>query len=240
MALKVFCDIETLPPEKEALANFPRVSGCGEEEYRSLALTGDYGRVLTIGVIVERDGRVAHRGCLGRDRGTRSFHLQEQRTLRGWWGLLKDFDPRRDLVVGHNIFSFDLSFIYKRSVVNRVRPSVSLSFARYRSRPIFDTMHEWNKWDQRKFISLDELASVLGLESSKQGIDGSKVYERFCEGEHAHGEIADYCMRDVMLTRQIYYRITSPDGPEPPDELTEEPAGGVRPPRPPQENRHDA
>jgi hypothetical protein len=227
MTLKIFCDIETLPPEKTALTNFPKIRGCDEEEYRKLALTGDYGRVLTIGVIVERSGRVVHYGCLGRDRGTMSFHLQEQRTLRGWWGLLKDFDPRRDLVVGHNVFSFDLSFIYKRSVVNRVRPSVWLSFARYRSQPIFDTMHEWNKWDQRKFISLDELAAVLGLESSKQGIDGSKVYDRFCEGEHAHGEIADYCMRDVRLTRQIYYRMTSPDGPEPLDELLEMQARGV-------------
>jgi DNA polymerase elongation subunit (family B) len=221
MALRIFCDIETLPPEKEALVNFPKVCDCDEEEYRKLALTGDYGRVLTIGVIVERDGRVVHCGCLGRDRSSMSFHLQEQRTLRGWWGLLKEFDPRRDLIIGHNIFSFDLSFIYKRSVINRVQPTVCLSFARYRSQPIFDTMHEWNKWDQRRLVSLDELSAILGLESSKQGIDGSKIYDRFCEGEHAHPEIADYCMRDVKLTRRIYYRMTSPEGPEPLDELLE-------------------
>ena len=52
-------------------------------------------------------------------------------------------------------------------------------------------MHEWNKWDMRKFISLDELARVLGLRSSKDdNINGSRVYERFYEG--CHKEIADY------------------------------------------------
>jgi hypothetical protein len=46
-------------------------------------------------------------------------------------------------------------------------PSVELSFARYRSQPIFDTMHQWNKWSPRKYVSLDRLAKILGLESSK-------------------------------------------------------------------------
>jgi predicted PolB exonuclease-like 3'-5' exonuclease len=91
-----------------------------------------------------------------------------------------------------------------------VQPSVTLSFARYKSQPIFDTVYEWNKWDMRKLISLDELTRVLGMRSSKDSnINGSRVYERFCEG--CHKEIADYCMRDVRLTRSIYYRLTQPE-----------------------------
>jgi predicted PolB exonuclease-like 3'-5' exonuclease len=39
-----------------------------------------------------------------------------------------------------------------------------------------------------------------------EGIDGSSIYDRFCAG--CHQEIADYCMRDVELTREIYYRLT--------------------------------
>jgi predicted PolB exonuclease-like 3'-5' exonuclease len=39
-----------------------------------------------------------------------------------------------------------------------------------------------------------------------QGMDGSCIYDRFREGRHR--EIADYCMRDVELTREIYYRLT--------------------------------
>jgi predicted PolB exonuclease-like 3'-5' exonuclease len=116
-------------------------------------------------------------------------------------------------MVGHNLFDFDLPFIYKRSVIHCVRPTVELPFIRYRSQPIFDTMHQWNKWSPRKYISLDRLAKVLDMESSKgQGIDGSRVYDKFCAG--CHQEIADYCMRDVEIVRAIYYRMVFPDSSE--------------------------
>jgi predicted PolB exonuclease-like 3'-5' exonuclease len=212
MGRRIFVDIETLPPDKtNSMQGLnEEVAGCSDDEYRRLALDGDFGRVLTIGVIVEQGEEVIHRGLLGRERQTMMFHLDEARTLRGFWKLLCGFDVRRDQVVGHNLFDFDLPFLYKRSVIQRVRPAIELPFTRYRSHPIFDTMHQWNKWSPRKFVSLDRLAKVLGLESSKgQGIDGGRVYEKFCEG--CHQEIADYCMRDVELVREIFYRMSFAD-----------------------------
>jgi DNA polymerase elongation subunit (family B) len=218
MARRIFVDIETLPPDKISPSAdiLEEISSCSDEEFRRLALDGDFGRIVTIGVIVEEGDQVIHRGLLGRERQTMMFHLDEAKTLRGFWKLLKGFNLSRDLIIGHNVFDFDLPFIYKRSVIQRVHPAVDLPFTRYRSQPIFDTMHQWNKWSPRKFVSLDRLAKVLGLESSKgQGIDGRLVYDRFCEG--CHKEIADYCLRDVELVREIYYRMTfSEAGPEVP------------------------
>jgi DNA polymerase elongation subunit (family B) len=215
--MRVFLDIETLPPERDELRE-THVSADDEEQYRALALDGDWGRVLTVGLIVEREGREIHRGLLGRERQTGRFHLDEARTLRSFWKLLRDFDPRRDLVIGHNVFDFDLPFLYKRSVVHRVRPTVEFSFARYRSQPIYDTMYEWDKWRWgRRRASLDTLARVLGLESSKGEMDGSRVYDEFRAGRHER--IARYCMRDVELVRGVYQRMTfqpaceSADGP---------------------------
>ena len=224
MGLRVYVDIETLPPGEEVreqlaaelmrhcAENNRSAATAGvapervEEEFRKLALSGEMGRVLAVGVIVERDREILHRGVIGRDRATRLFHLDERRTLSGFWRLLDDFDTNRDLIIGHNIFDFDLSFLYKRSIIHRVRPPVRLSFARYRSRPVYDTMCEWNQWSFKGRVSLDRLAKALGLESSKgQGIDGSRVYDYFCAG--CHEEIAAYCMRDVELVRAIYRRM---------------------------------
>jgi predicted 3'-5' exonuclease similar to PolB exonuclease domain len=74
---------------------------------------------------------------------------------------------------------------------------------------IIDTMMQWEKWG-RNYITLDKLAKILGLESSKQGgIDGSRVYDCFCAGGHT--EIAEYCMRDVELVREIFIRMISPE-----------------------------
>lgn len=226
---RIFVDIETLPPDQGSPgADVRQWDGTHpSEEFRRLALDGDYGRVLTIGVIIEQNNRKTHRGLLGRERQTMMFHLDEARTLRGFWKLLCGFDIRRDLVIGHNLFDFDLPFIYKRSIIHRVRPAVELPFTRYRSRPIFDTMHQWNKWSPRKFISLDRLAKVLGLESSKgQGIDGRLIYDRFCEGYHQ--EIADYCMRDGDLVRAVYYRMTFAQGVGPTAPETSGPALAVK------------
>ncbi|MBX3277955.1 MAG: hypothetical protein KF868_08150 [Acidobacteria bacterium] len=241
MALRIFLDIETLPPDETARAGLEadvrrhflgdeRPGGEGIEartgieveaavetaieaeveaevdrRFRALSLRGEAGRLLAVGMIVERDGEIVRQGVLGRDRESTDFHLDEARTLRGFWRLIEDFDPRRDQIVGHNIFDFDLLFLYQRSVVHRVRPSVDLPSARYRSQPVYDTMREWARWG-RQWVSLGDLAEALGLENSKRnGLDGGSVYEYFRAGRCA--EIADYCMRDTQLVRSIYYRL---------------------------------
>lgn len=224
MSRRLFIDVETLPPPEEARASLDPVlvsklvNGhyasrpdaaveCTEEQFRRLALHAEYGRVLCVGMIVEQDGAIVCRGVIGRERQSLRFHLDEARTLRGFWNQLRGFDEGRDLIVGHNVYEFDLPFLYKRSAVLGVRPTISLSFARYRSRPIFDTMKEWELWAWRPGIKLEELAGVLRLGMTKtEGMDGSCIYDRFREGRHQ--EIADYCLRDVELTREIYYRLT--------------------------------
>jgi hypothetical protein len=220
--MRVFLDIETLPPDeavRERITNevvrelkdrinddeSGNLAALADKRFREQALYGEYGRVLAIGLIVERDGEVKHQGLLGRDRDTMQFHLDEARTLRSFWNLLRAFDARRDLIIGHNLFDFDLPFLCKRSIINRVRPSTELCFARYRSQPIYDTMRQWDRWG-RNCVGLSRLAEVLSLESSKQnGIDGSNVYDYYLAGRH--DEIADYCLRDVQLVRAIYYRM---------------------------------
>ncbi len=77
MMRRFFIDVETLPPDKNSMESCDReeISPSSEDDYRRLALDGDYGRVLTIGLIVENDDKVIHRGVLGRERQTMMFHL---------------------------------------------------------------------------------------------------------------------------------------------------------------------
>jgi hypothetical protein len=191
------------------------VTLCADEQFRLLALHAEYGRVLAIGMLVEQDHQVIRCGVLGRDRGARRFHLDEVRTLRGFWRLLADFDARHDLIIGHNVMDFDLPFLYKRSRINRVHPGILLNFARYRHAPIYDTMREWTHWDPRAgLLSLTHLAEVLKVGMTKTaGIDGGRVYDEFLAGNHEL--IAEYCLQDVRMVRAVYYRMVFPEGPEP-------------------------
>jgi hypothetical protein len=220
MRRKIFLDIETLPPDEEMrpvveqdvrfanTADEPKadaeMSDTVERQFRELSLRAERGRLLTIGVLVEEDGHVTHHGLLGRDRVMGQFHLDEARTLGNFWRLIKDFNPCRDLFIGHNVLDFDLPFLIKRSVIHRVKPSVNICFRRFQQQPVFDTMWEWSCWRHR--IGLHDLAVALGITSSKQGeIDGSGIYDAFRDGRHS--DIALYCMQDVECTRDIYYRL---------------------------------
>lgn len=164
-----------------------------EEIFRWTAISGDFGRIFCIGYALG-DGKVD------------IIRGSEAQILNEWWKVADN----ADLFVGHNIMDFDLRFIYKRSIVNKIKPvskHLNLSFARYRSFPIYDTMREWEKWSMDSFISLDTLAKVLGLPTSKDGgIDGSKVYDFYLEKKF--DEIYEYCIRDVELTRKIWRRMS--------------------------------
>jgi len=218
---RIFLDIETLPPVesfREKLAREiyteqgPGELGPSEAEidvevekrFRDLALRGEWGRLLCVGLVIEEDGVVRHCGALGRCRETRRFHMDEARTLRSFWRLVAGFREGQDLFIGHNLLDFDLPFLYKRSCIHGVRPSVNLSFRRYQSQPVFDTMWEWTKWRQR--ISLHELTQALGIPSPKEsGVDGLGIYDLYQQGRHE--EIAQYCLQDVKCAREVFYRL---------------------------------
>lgn len=138
---KIFIDIETLPPDRETFEAKLSLQDCDDKDFRKLALKAEKGRVLTIGVIIEENGKVKHQGVFGRDRKTGLFHLDEAKTLRCFWNLIGEIREGRDLLVGHNILDFDLPFLFKRSIINRIKPP-QISFRRYQRSPIYDTMWE--------------------------------------------------------------------------------------------------
>ncbi len=209
---RLFLDIETLPAEESFKSEIQRgillprgpkkktekvvtpESLTAEEldkQLRSTALSGDFGRILCVGYCKEPPvaGPV------------QVLHGSEPEMLKEFWEIARDVE----LFIGHNIMDFDLRFIYKRSIIHRIKPSKELSFARYRSQPIYDIMREWERWDTQSFTALDKMAKVLGLESSKQGLSGEKVYDFFLAGKI--DSILEYCKADVELTRKIYKRM---------------------------------
>lgn len=201
--MKLFLDIETLPvagnqlgiikqfyqevKEKKGILTKPGVDF--ETYMRNTSFQGEFGRIFCIGYAVD-DNKAE---CLSGD---------EKEILQKFWDLARN----ATLFVGHNIIEFDLRFIYKRSVIHGIKPSRDLSFARYRSDPIFDTMKEWEKWASQG-ASLHKLSIALGLASPKEeGIDGSKVYDYYLAGKQ--DEIIKYCIRDIKATREVYKKIT--------------------------------
>ena len=208
--IKLFFDIETIPcsdEDKEKFLEVLRKKNSNKEKdeeelFENMSFDGAFGRICCIGYIKERDGEVIAEGVVSGEDVPAG--RQENKILSTFWEVAQDVHQ----FIGHNIYEFDLPYIYKRSLINSVKPRYDISFARYRNTPIYDTMREWDLWgDPRKAVSLDLLASVFGLKSSKDEMDGSKVWPYFQEGRLE--EIKKYCMNDVVLSRQVYYKMTS-------------------------------
>jgi len=186
-----------------------------EEErcYQLGSLSATSGRVLSIAVHVGPvpgmllDGMELKQSehVFGIDADGNEEH--ERRALTEFLRLLKDFDPDTDELVGHNILGFDLPFIFQRCLINeiQVRPFVDLS--EFHVRGVYDTMHHW--WlGAKRFVSLDDIAWSLGIESSKTAeAEGSKVFEMYAADKLA--EIREYNLNDVRVTRKVYERMVA-------------------------------
>ncbi len=197
---KLFLDIETIPADEsqhgvlEEIYEYKKSKGKKvTDDFESYLIQtnfdGAFGRILCIGLAVN-------------DEPIKALTGDEKEILKNFWEEARD----ANLFVGHTIFDFDMRFIYQRSIVLGVKPTQDLSFARYRSNPIFDTMYEWSKWDTHSKISLDTLTRAMGIASPKEGgIDGSKVFDYYKAGKL--DEIYEYCKADVEAVRQVYKKM---------------------------------
>jgi len=131
----------------------------------------------------------------------------EKKSLLSFLEFMKDFDCDTDEIVGHNLLGFDLPFIFQRCLVNNIVAKPMIDLGEYRVRGVFDTMHAW--WlGAKRFVSLDDVAWALGIESSKTATaEGSKVFELYQAGKLA--EIREYNLNDVRVTRQVYERMVA-------------------------------
>lgn len=129
----------------------------------------------------------------------------EKRSLLAFLGFMKDFDCDTDELVGHNLLGFDLPFIFQRCLVHCISAKPLVDLSEFRVRGVFDTMHHW--WlGAKRFVSLDDVAWALGIESSKTATaEGSKVFELYQAGKLA--EIREYNLNDVRVTRKVYERM---------------------------------
>lgn len=202
--MNLFLDIETIPAPEEKrellkeihskkIRDGKKVEGSFEEYHAATSFDGAFGRIICIGYAKD-------------NQPTEVLYGEEKQILKDFWEISRT--ARK--FIGFNVMDFDLRFIYQRSIVNGVPPTQNLSFARYRSDPIYDLMWEWRKWSMYPSVSLDTLAKALGFPSSKDGgIEGKDVWKAYQDNRQQ--EIYDYCMRDVEVTRLIYQKMTFGD-----------------------------
>lgn len=170
-----------------------------DHEWRKTSLDGTQGEVAVVSWAMDED----EVQCLARDYRARG---SERELLEELWTRLKEENPV--LWVGHYLTEFDLRFLWQRSVINRVPPSVPIPYDQGAyGRDVFDTMTAWA--GRRGSIKLEALCKALGIDTGNDGMDGSQVWDYVKEGRVS--EVAEYCKRDVAAVREAYRRMTFRD-----------------------------
>ncbi len=136
----------------------------------------------------------------------------EKVLLQEFVSLVNAFNDKRGLIIlsGHNIKEFDVPYLCRRMIINRVGLPKCLQL--YGKKPwetnLLDTLELWKFGDYKNFISLKLLAAVLGIDTPKDDIDGSMVQDVYYN-ERNLPRIVVYCQKDVLTVANILLHFKS-------------------------------
>jgi DNA polymerase elongation subunit (family B) len=166
----------------------------------------EFGKIVCIGLgaMQEQDGHTFVR--------LKSIADQDEAQLLQDFVLLIQHiatQKQRIIFAGHNIKEFDIPYICRRMVVQGIAlpQALQLSGMRPWQIPHQDTLELWRFGDYKHYISLDLLAQILDVPSSKSDMDGSQVAYMYWE-EQDMDRISRYCLQDVYTTTLVYLKLT--------------------------------
>jgi len=109
---------------------------------------------------------------------------------------------------GHNIREFDVPYLCRRMLINGLEIPAPLQI--HGAKPweikMVDTLQWWKFGDYKNYISLNLLATVLNVPTSKTDMDGSMVQDVYYK-QNDLPRIVEYCQRDVVVVANVILRF---------------------------------
>lgn len=135
---------------------------------------------------------------------------EEKDILNNFIQIVNSFQKRNNNFQfgGHNIREFDIPYICRRLLINNIPlPSyLQIHGAKPWEIEMVDTLQWWKFGDYKNYISLNLLANVLGVPTSKGEMDGSKVRDVYYEDKDMN-RISTYCEKDVIVVANVILRF---------------------------------
>lgn len=174
------------------------------ELYAQAAIYSEFGKVISIAIGFlkeEEDGLTLRIKDI-------SGH-NEVELLNEFKALIEEkFNSKKLILCAHNGKEFDFPYIGRRMVINNIPipKTLQLSGKKPWEIPHLDTLEMWKFGDYKHYTSLDLLAAILDIPTSKDDIDGSQVNHVYYHDKDLE-RIAMYCKKDVAVLAQVYLRI---------------------------------
>jgi 3'-5' exonuclease len=178
-----------------------------EEIYQERAgIYAEFGKIVcvAVGKFIETET-----GELGLK--TKAYYGDNEATLLSdFKGMIEKMDPVNLKLCAHNGKEFDYPYLCRRMLVNGISLPPALNIMGKKSWEVqhLDTLDMWKFGDYKHYTSLDLLASLFNIPSSKNGIDGSQVNSVYYR-DNDLSKIKDYCIQDVVVLAQLFLKLKS-------------------------------
>lgn len=176
-----------------------------EDLFRERAgIYAEFGKVVVIAI-----GKFSINESGERVLKTRSFaHHEEAILLNEFRGVLEKMDQSQVRFCAHNGKEFDYPYLSRRMLVQGIPLPESLNLSGRKPWDInhLDTLEMWKFGDYKHYTSLDLLATLFNIPTSKGDMDGSKVNEVYYQQQDLK-KIAEYCVGDVVVVAQLFLRL---------------------------------
>jgi len=184
---------------------FKRNENLTDEElfHTKAGIYAEFGRIVSIAVGMFTD---KENGQLG----LRTKHFtghDETQLLTGFKNLLEKLGATTKLCA-HNGKEFDFPYLSRRMLINGISLPEVLNLSGKKPWDVghLDTLELWKFGDYKHYTSLDLLAAIFNIPTSKGVMDGSQVNEVYYK-ERDLAKISSYCIGDVIAVSQLYLRL---------------------------------
>lgn len=204
-------DYTTMPDELKELylKKSTRLKQEGETEeeqfFNHAGIYAEFGKVICIVLGIfrkEKNGYVFRMKTISGD--------DERNALIEFSELLGKYYNKTDRFqfCGHNIREFDIPYLSRRYLVNRLPLPALLDISGKKPWEVnmIDTLQLWRFGDVKHYTSLKLLALILGIDSPKDDIEGKDVGRVYWK-EKDLPRIIQYCRRDVVTVAQLILRF---------------------------------
>ncbi|NOT75084.1 MAG: 3'-5' exonuclease [Cyclobacteriaceae bacterium] len=163
----------------------------------------EFGKIVTIAI-----GRFTENEGGERCLKTKYFaHHDEATLLQEFKTALEKMEPNLRLCA-HNGKEFDFPYLCRRMLVNGIAlpPVLDLSGRKSWDIPHIDTLELWKFGDYKHYTSLDLLAAIFNIPTSKGELDGSMVNRTYYRDKDLK-KIGEYCVGDVVAVAQLFLKM---------------------------------
>lgn len=183
-----------------------REPGATDEDlfHERAGIYAEFGKIICIAVGKYFDNES---GDLGLRTKVYQGH-DERELLLEFKGMLDRIDSSTLRLCAHNGKEFDYPYLCRRMLINGIPlpPALNLSGKKAWEVQHLDTMELWKFGDYKHFTSLDLLAAIFNVPSSKTDMDGSQVNAVYYK-ENDLDKISTYCRKDVVVLAQLFLKL---------------------------------